>query len=143
MHEINNKVIGYWFSILDKNNKVKELDISNPYTLVLSLDESNINSKINVYSYSDRNATRNIFLTLLDSSKDNNSLLIRIDNSFNVKSNSSYELNLSISDSNISIDSTLILYIGVSLGVILLALIITFIVLSSKKGNKKRKINVM
>lgn len=143
MHEINNKVIGYWFSILDKNNKVKELDISNPYILVLSLDESNINSKINVYSYSDRNATRNISLTLLDSSKDNNSLLIRIDNSFNVKSNSSYELNLSISDSNISIDSTLILYIGVSLGVILLALIITFIVLSSKKGNKKRKINVM
>lgn len=143
MHEINNKVIGYWFSILDKNNKVKELDIFNPYILVLSLDESNINSKINAYSYSDRNATRNISLTLLDSSKDNNSLLIRIDNSFNVKSNSSYELNLSISDSNISIDSTLFLYIGVSLGVILLALIITFIVLSSKKGNKKRKINVM
>ena len=133
MHEINNKVIGYWFSILDKNNKVKELDIFNPYILVLSLDESNINSKINVYSYSDRNSTSNISLTLLDSSKDNNSLLIRIDNSFNVKSNSSYELNLSISDSNISIDSTLILYIGVSLGVILLALIITVIVLSSKK----------
>ena len=133
MHEINNKVIGYWFSILDKNNKVKELDIFNPYILVLSLDESNINSKINVYSYSDRNATSNISLTLLDSSKDNNSLLIRIDNSFNVKSNSSYELILSISDSNISIDSTLILYIGVSLGVILLALIITVIVLSSKK----------
>ena len=117
--------------------------IDNTFVSNLTLDESNINSKINAYSYSDRNATRNISLTLLDSSKDNNSLLIRIDNSFNVKSNSSYELNLSISDSNISIDSTLILYIGVSLGVILLALIITFIVLSSKKGNKKRKINVM